>query len=113
MFIRRQRAKPQVADEWRFILKHPWATGIFVAVAGLSYLYPAPPAYWRLLLWTLVVGSASMLIAGLLENRRKIFLVFFLAGLFVFSLGLQTVVLAQPLYRLYLALVALLGSLCY
>lgn len=110
LFIRRQRGAPQVADEWRFILKHPWATGIFVAFAGLSFLYPAPPAYWRFPLWALVVGSASLLVAGLLENRRKIFLVFYLAGLFLLALALQTIILPQPLYRLYLAMVTL-GSI--
>jgi potassium-dependent mechanosensitive channel len=106
-FIRSQRQNPEVAAEWRFILKHPWATGIFVSVSGLSFLYPAPPVLWRLLLWVLVVGSASLLIAGLLENRRKIFVVFYLAGLFLVSLVLQTVTLPLPLYRLYLSLATL------
>ena len=107
LFIRSQRSNPQVAAEWRFILKHPWATGTFVAVSGLGFLYPAPPPLWRLLLWGLAVGSASLLIAGLLENRRKIFMVFYLAGLFLVSLMLQSVTLPQPLYRLYLALATL------
>ena len=107
LFIRSQRSNPQVAAEWRFILKHPWATGTFVAVSGLGFLYPAPPPLWRLLLWGLAVGSASLLIAGLLENRRKIFMVFYLAGLFLVSLMLQAVTLPQPLYRLYLALATL------
>jgi potassium-dependent mechanosensitive channel len=107
LFIRSQRSNPQFAAEWRFILKHPWATGTFVAVSGLGFLYPAPPALWRLLLWGLAVGSASLLVAGLLENRRKIFMVFYLAGLFLVSLMLQTVTLPQPLYRLYLALATL------
>ena len=109
LFIRRQRHTPEVAAEWHFILKHPWATGLFVAISVSSFLYPAPSAWWRVSLWFLVVGSASILITGLLENRRKIFTVFFLAALFLVSLLLQTVSLPQPLYRLYLAVVTLLS----
>jgi len=108
-FIRRQRQTPEVAAEWHFILKHPWATGLFVAVSALSFLYPAPSAWWRVFLWVLVVGSASILITGLLENRRKIFTVFYLAALFLVSLVLQTISLPQPLYRIYLAVVTLLS----
>jgi small-conductance mechanosensitive channel len=108
-FIRSHRHDPEVADEWRFILKHPWATGIFVAVAGLGFIYAAPPAFLRLLLWLLAVGSGSVLTAGLLDNRRKTFTVFFLAVLFLASLGLQNIGVLQPLYRLYLALVTLLS----
>ncbi|AMV70812.1 hypothetical protein JCM30471_26200 [Desulfuromonas carbonis] len=109
LFIRRQRHTPEVAAEWHFILKHPWATGLFAAISALSFLYPTPSAWWRVSLWFLVVGSASILITGLLENRRKIFTVFFLAALFLVSLLLQTLSLPQPLYRLYLAVVTLLS----
>lgn len=108
-FIRSHRHDPEVSPEWRFILKHPWATGVFVAVAGLSFLFPAPPALLRLLLSYLAVGSASLLVAGLLEDRRKIFVVFFLAGLFLAAQTLQALTFPAPLYRLFLALVTLVG----
>ncbi len=105
----RQRKNPNITREWLFLLAHPWATGIFVSVSTLSFLYPIPPALWRLLLWALAAGSASILISGLLKNPRKKFMVCLLAGLFILSLSLQIISLPQPLYRLYLTVLCLLG----
>jgi potassium-dependent mechanosensitive channel len=109
LFIRHHRIKAEVTDEWQFILHHPWATGIFVSVSSLSLLYTAPPALWRLSLWTLAAFSASVLISGLLRNPRKIFMVYLLASLLVLSLALQVISFPAPLYRFYLAFLSLSG----
>lgn len=109
LFIRRHRHDPEVSREWQFILHHPWATGSFVAIVALNFLYSAPPALWRLLLWILLVTSASLLVAGLLANRRKIFMVYYLAALFLGSQFLQFIAFPPVLYRLYLALATLLS----
>jgi small-conductance mechanosensitive channel len=109
LFIRRHRNDPEVSREWQFILHHPWATGSFVAIVALNFLYSAPPALWRLLLWILLVTSASLLVAGLLANRRKIFMVYYLATLFLGSQFLQYIAFPPALYRLYLALTTLLS----
>ncbi len=108
-FIIRHGSKVEVTREWQFILHHPLATGLFVAVSSLSFLYATPYGLWRLLLWSLAAFSAAVLISGLLRNPLKIFMVFLLSSLFVLSLALQIFALPQPLYRLYLALLSLAG----
>ncbi len=108
-FIIHQRPKVEETEEWRFILRHPGATAIFAALSSLSFLYAAPPAPWRLLLWLLAASSASILICALLKNPRKRFMVGLLATLFVLSLALQEIAFPSPLYRLYLALLSLVG----
>ncbi|BCR06942.1 hypothetical protein DESUT3_40110 [Desulfuromonas versatilis] len=107
--IIRHRRRPDVTPEWQFITRHPWATGIFVAQAALNPLYSSPPALWRLFSGVLGALAASVLVAGLLRNPRKIFMVYLLAFLVVLSLGLQIISFPQPLYRIYLALLSLLG----
>ncbi|HKK01181.1 MAG TPA: hypothetical protein VJ955_03355, partial [Desulfuromonadales bacterium] len=107
--IRRYRAKAAETTEWQFIFNHPWATGIFVALASLSALYGGAPSLWRLMLGGLAAASASILIGDLLKNPRKRFMVYLLATLFVISQGLQTISLPGPLYRLYLSVLSLLG----
>ncbi len=108
-FILRHRREVQETREWRFILLHPWATGIFAAMALFSPLYTAPPSLLRLVLWVLTAFSASVLISGIVRNPLKRFTVYLLATLLVISLALQLVALPVPLYRLYLAALCLLG----
>lgn len=107
--IRKYRRGPDVAEEWWFILNHPWATSIFVSVASLSPLYSSPPALWRFCLWGLAAGSGTLLVAGMLQNRRKIFIVFLLGTWVILSMALQTFSIPQPLYRVYLAMLSLSG----
>ncbi|BCR05612.1 hypothetical protein DESUT3_26810 [Desulfuromonas versatilis] len=109
VFIIRHGQRAQVTQEWQFILRHPFATGVFVAISSLSFLYTTPPGLWRLLLWSLAAFPAAVLISGLLRNPRKIFMVNLLAALLILSLALQIISLPQPLYRLYLAMLSLLG----
>lgn len=108
--IRRYRNKEEPTEEWQFILRHPLATGIFVSVSTIPFLYAAPPGGLRLVLWVLAAFSASILISGVIINPRKIFMVYLLASLLVLSLGLRIIYLPQPLYRLYLAILALTGA---
>ncbi|MDO3378170.1 mechanosensitive ion channel domain-containing protein [Geoalkalibacter halelectricus] len=108
-FILRYRRRVEGTEEWRFILSHPWATGIFVSMAALSPLYSIPPALWRLVLWILFAYSAAVLISGLVRNPLKRFTVFLLATILVVSLGLQLINLPTPLLRLFMASLALVG----
>jgi len=110
LLIRRYRSEAQEAEEWQFILDHPWATGIFVAVSSLTFLYSYPPALAQVFFWALAAFSAAVLIAALLLNPRKIFMVYVLAFLFVFSMLLNTIALPLPIYRLYIALLSLFGA---
>ncbi|MEZ4485072.1 MAG: mechanosensitive ion channel [Syntrophotaleaceae bacterium] len=108
-FIAFRRKRPQVSEEWQFIIQHPLATGVFVAVAMLGPLYGAVPGLWRLLMMFLAAFSSAILVSGLLKCRCKIFMVYLMATLLVISTALQVVALPTPLYRLYLALLSLGG----
>ncbi len=108
--ILRNRRREEETREWQFLLHHPWAAGIFVAVASLSFLYSFPPGLWRLGIQVFAAVSAAILISGLLKNPRKIFMVKLLAALFILSSILQTITFPLPLYRLYLALISVLGA---
>lgn len=95
--------------EWHFIIRHPLATAIFVATIACGSLYSAPPALWRWLLAFLAASSSAVLVSGLLDDPRKKLMIYVLAGVYVLTLGLQIIALPLTLYRLYLALLSLLG----
>lgn len=107
LIVQRRRAAEVAA--WNFLLRHPVAAGIFVSIVALGSLYRTPPPLWRLVLGALAAFSAAVLAAELLRHRRKNLLVFLLASVYVVSLALQAIVLPEPLYRLYLSLLCILG----
>lgn len=108
-FIMFKRDKGRVSEEWQFLIQHPLATGVFVAVAALGFLYGAIPGLWRLLMISLAAFSSAILVSGLLKSRCKILMVYLMASLLVFSTALQIIALPAPLYRLYLALLSVVG----
>jgi potassium-dependent mechanosensitive channel len=103
-FIIHHRPRVEETEEWQFILRHPWATGIFVAFSTLSFAYSETPDLWQLLLWLPAAFSAAILMCALLKNPRKRFMIWLLAALFVLSLALQAIALP------FAALPALSGS---
>jgi small-conductance mechanosensitive channel len=109
-FIRHHRAKVEDTEEWHFLLFHPWATGAFVSLCSLSFLYSEVSPLFDLLLWIVAASSASILVCALLQDSRKRFMVWLLAALFLLSLILRAIAFPVPLYRLYLALLSLLGA---
>ncbi len=111
LFVLKQRERAKDTLEWDYVLSHPWATGTFTSVAGLSWLYHDAPALWRLLLWLLAAASFCVLISGLVRNPLKRLTIYLLATLFVLTLALKIMSVPLPLYRIYVALVSLLGLL--
>jgi len=92
-FIIFKRTKVRVSEEWRFIVLHPLATGVFVAVAVLGPLYGAAPGLLRLLLICLAAFSSAILVSGLLKTRCKVLLVYLMAALLVTSTAFQIIAL--------------------
>ncbi len=107
IIIKRHKTKP--SDEWHFILQRPFATGLFVAVATLSFLYGAPPGPLRLLLVAVAAFSTAILVSEFLNSRVKVLMVYLMALLFVVATAVQSMALPTPLYRLYLILLSLIG----
>jgi small-conductance mechanosensitive channel len=108
-FLVHKSRTEQRETEWHFILVHPMATAIFVATIACGSVYSAPPALWRWLLAFLAATSSAVLVSGLLDDPRKKLMIYVLAGVYVLTLGLQIIALPLILYRLYLALLSLLG----
>ncbi len=108
-FIMFRQDKGRVSEEWQFLIQHPLATGVFVAVAALSFLYGAIPELWRLLMIFLAAFSSATLVSGLLKSRCKILMAYLMATLLVVSTAMQIIALPTPLYRLYLTLLSLSG----
>jgi len=110
LLIRKFHQQEEQPEEWAFLLQHPWATGIFVAVVALGGFYQAPPQLVRFTLYVLGVGSVSILIAALAPSRRRALVVLCLAVLFLISTALRMISLPLPLYRIYLLTLYLLGA---
>lgn len=108
-FLVHKGRREHAETEWRFIILHPLATAIFVATIACGALYSAPPALWRWLLAFLAASSSAVLISGLLDDPRKKLMIYILAGTYVLTLGLQIIALPLTLYRIYLAMLSLLG----
>jgi potassium-dependent mechanosensitive channel len=110
LLIHRFHHRSAQPDEWAFLLRHPWATGIFVAISSLSGIYQGPPQLFRFVLYTLGVGSVAILIASITLSRRRSRVVLFLAVLFLLSTALRMISLPLPIYRIYLLVLYLIGA---
>jgi len=110
LLILRFHHHAQQPEEWDFLLRHPWATGIFVAVAAIGGFYQAPPQLIRFILYALGIGSVATLIAALTQSQRRAKVVLFMAVLFLLSTALRMFSLPLPLYRIYLLILYLAGA---
>jgi len=108
--ILKYRRKLAETSEWSFICNHPLATGIFAAVPLLSLFYEAPPPLWQLLQGVLGVFSATILVSATVINPGRRTLVYLVATIFTLSLVLKILAFPPTYYRLYLVLLALLGT---
>lgn len=107
-FLRHYQSKLQETDEWHFILRHPWAAASFFSVIIFWFWFPAPPPLFRFIFLVLAAISATSLAIPLLANRRQVW-VLALAALVVFlTSAFRLIALPQPLFRLYIALLAVI-----
>ncbi|WP_020677670.1 mechanosensitive ion channel domain-containing protein [Geopsychrobacter electrodiphilus] len=104
--IRRYRLPVQENKEWLFVLSHPFATGGFLSLILVGNLFPAPPTQLRFALMLASVVTGSILAAGLMENRRQVRMLFLAAVVLVLTTGFRMIDLPQPLYRIYIAFLA-------
>jgi small-conductance mechanosensitive channel len=107
--IRRYRPLLDNQLRWTFLTGHPIATGIFVALAAMSYFYSAPSVTWRLYLTAGVLISAGFLVSALLEKQRMTVLYSLFTATYLLLLFVQTLSLPLPLLRLYLVMISLAG----
>jgi len=95
-------------DEWQFVLHHPLAVGCFVAVILFWVWSPALPPLLHFSLQTGAVLSAVTMTMSLVENRRQAWTLWLAGVIYLVSAGVRMISLPQPLFRVYIALLALI-----
>lgn len=104
----RHYAKTHHEDkQWGFLMAHPWASGIFIAMVSLGSLYQTPSLMLRFYLSLLVVLSACVLVTGIVVKRRHRNLVWLLGLAYLATLFMQVLNLPLPVMRLFIAALAL------
>jgi len=110
LLFRRARASEPIAEQWRFLFRHPVAGGLFIGLIGGTLISTSPPQIWR---WVqLVFGTiaATILICAMLERPRLRRVIITLAALYVCSSTIQMVGLVQPLHRLFLIALCIIAT---
>ncbi len=107
--IMRLRNRSGEVEEWSFFCEHPVAAGFFISFITLNFLYSGVPSLLRLVVWVVVATSIAFIVSSILNDKRKIFLFFLLAFLSILTVFLQTISFPQPLFRLYRAVLCLMG----
>jgi small-conductance mechanosensitive channel len=106
--LRLYRNKLLEADEWLFILQRPVAAAAFLSVA-ISWIWlPAPPPLLSFLFLVIAVFSATLLTLSLLANSRQRGMLVLAAAVVLVTNALRLVSLPQPLFRIYITLLAII-----
>ena len=92
-----------------FLLHRTVSAGVFIGVSLFFSIYDNPPPLWRLFLWGLVCFTATRVVGCLISYHWKRWLVALLASLFFAIQFFRVFGLPQPLFRLYVTIVALGG----
>lgn len=106
--LRHYQSTLQDADEWHFILRSPWAAASFFAIIVFWVWFPAPPPLFRFIFIALSAISATTLAISLLENRRQVWVLSLAAAVIILTSTFRLIALPQPLFRLYIALLAVI-----
>ena len=100
LIIRRYR-HAEIAEEWQFLTARPLAAAFFAAFAGPGLFYVQPPSLISLVLRVLTLGSAALLLHGLLKNRRLRQAFYLLIGVEFGKELLDALFMPLPIQRLY------------
>ncbi|MGM0416983.1 MAG: mechanosensitive ion channel domain-containing protein [Thermodesulfobacteriota bacterium] len=93
--------------QWGFLMAHPWASGIFIAIVTLGSLYRTPSLMLRFYLALLVVLSACVLVTGIIKKKRHRNMVWLIGGAYLVFQFMQVVNLPLPLMRIFIAVLSL------
>ncbi len=93
----------------QFLLHRNVSAGFFMGISFLFPLYDRAPPLWRLFLWGLVCLTATRVVGCLISFYWKRWLMGLLAFLFFAIQFFRVFGLPQPLFRMYVTLVALGG----
>ncbi len=107
-YVIKHYAKRSASDkQWGFLMLHPWASGVFIAIVTLGSVYKTPSMMLRFYLALLVVLSASVLVTGIIKQKHLRNMVWLLGGAYQVTLFMQVINLPAPLMRVYIAALSL------
>jgi potassium efflux system protein len=98
------------SDERWEVLERPWIIGAFMSTAVLAGLYRPSPLLWDLVLWAVLGLCASTLAGSLFESALLRRVVQTTAVLFPLLYFLSWLALPEPVVRLVLLTVTLIGT---
>ena len=102
-------AKAQHEDkQWGFLMAHPWASGIFIAIVAVGTLYEAPSLMLRFYLALLMVLSVCVLVTGIIKKKRHRNMVWLLGGAYLVAQFMQVINLPLPLMRMFIVVLSLM-----
>lgn len=106
--IIRQYAKNPLEDrQWDFLVAHPWASGVFIAIVTFGSVYTAPSLVMRFYLALLMISSASVLVTGIIKQKHLRNMIWLLGGAYLLNLFMQVINLPLPLMRVFIATLSL------
>jgi small-conductance mechanosensitive channel len=108
LLIHRYRSAIGEESHWQIFTRHPLATGVFAAVAFLSFFYSETSPLIRLSLVTLGLCSAIYLLRGLVRSRQLRTALYAVTLLVLMTLAIRLTGLPLPYYRIYLLLLVLI-----
>jgi len=109
MTIRSKRKDIEGEESWRFMLKHPWATSILLVMVLSIPVYRHFPTAWRFLFWILASVCVVRIIGFIVREKWQQYIVLVVTVPFLVSMLFKIIELPLPLFRLYIAVVALVG----
>jgi potassium-dependent mechanosensitive channel len=107
--IRRSRTPEMEEGQWKFVLRHPWASGVLLSKLTEMLFTGESTGFMRVVSQIFVVFSICILASALDRDRREQVALFTLGVILILSDTLKMVSFSTPLYRLYLAGASLAG----
>ncbi|MFC1850697.1 mechanosensitive ion channel domain-containing protein [candidate division CSSED10-310 bacterium] len=107
--IRKKRGALNNKEFWELLTLRPWSSGIFIAIFLFVPIFSSLPSSWRLLFWILASITTIRIMTEHLNEQWQKRLVILILTPFIISLIFKVIELPAPLFRLYIACVALVG----
>lgn len=102
-----RKRKAPVADQLKFLIKNPWAGGIFLGVLLFIALYTNSPPLWRWLMTVVTLIPATILVVAMYRKALVRRIVRALAVIYLLSETLILIGLPRPLQQVYLSVLCL------
>jgi len=104
--IRRAGKTLEGSESLRFMRRRPQSVGLVISTALCWSLYEPMPEMWQLLLTAIILTATARLLGSIIDNRRRILLVYLLVAIILATHLLTIIGLPSPIFRIYLVSIA-------